>query len=59
MGLDRIDSVSEELWTEVRNTVVIKTNSKNKKCNKGKWFSEEGLKIAKKRREVKGKEEKE
>ena len=59
MGLDRIDSVSEELWTEVRNTVVIKTISKKKKCKKGKWFSEEGLKIAKKRREVKGKEEKE
>ena len=51
--------MSEELWTEVRNTVVIKTISKKKKCKKGKWFSEEGLKIAKKRREVKGKEEKE
>ena len=51
--------MSEELRTEVRNTVVIKIISKKKKCKKANWFSEEGLKIAEKRREVKGKEEKE
>ena len=54
-----IDRVSEELWTEVPNTIVIKIIFKKKKCKKAKWFSEEGLKIAEKRREVKGKEEKE
>ena len=58
-GLDLIDRVSEELWTEVPNTIVIKIIFKKKKCKKAKWFSEEGLKIAEKRREVKGKEEKE
>ena len=57
-GLDLIDRVPEELWTEVRNTVqemMIKTIPKKKKCKKAKWLSEEGLQIAKKRREVKGK----
>ena len=52
----------EELWTEVHNIVqevVIKTVSKNKKCNKAKWLSEEALQIAEKRREAKGKGEKE
>ena len=52
----------EELWTEARNTVkeaVIKTNSKKKKCKKAKCLSEEPLQIAVKRREVKGKGEKE
>ena len=51
----------EELWTEVHNIVqevVIKTVSKNKKCNKAKWLSEEALQIAEKRREAKGKGEK-
>ena len=50
------------LWTEVRNTVqeaMIKTISKKKKHKKAKWLSEEGLQIAKKRREAIGKEEKE
>ena len=50
------------LWTEVRNTVqeaMIKTISKKKKHKKAKWLSEEGLQIAEKRKEVKGKEEKE
>ena len=46
---------------EVRDTVqeaVIKTIPKKKKCKKAKWLSEEGLQIAEKRREVKGKGEK-
>ena len=52
----------EELWTEVHNIiqeVVIKTTSKKKICKKAKWLSEEALPIAEKRREVKGKAEKE
>ena len=52
----------EELWTEVHNIeqeVVIKTIPKKKKCKKAKWLSEETLEIAQKRREVKGKREKE
>ena len=54
--------MSEELWTEVHDTVqeaVIKTIPKKKKCKKTNWLSEEGLKIAVKRREAKGKGEKE
>ena len=61
-GLDLIDRVPEELWTEVRDIVqkvVIKTIPKKKKCKKVKWLSEEALQIAEKRREVKGKGEKE
>ena len=61
-GLDLIDRVPEELWTEVHNIVqeaVIKTISKKKKCKKVKWLSEEALQIAEKRREAKGKGEKE
>ena len=61
-GLDLIDRVPEELWTEVRDIVqeaVIKTNPKKEKHNKTKWFSEEALQIAEKRREAKGKGEKE
>ena len=60
-GLDLIDRVPEELWTEVRNIVqekVIKTIPKKKKCKKAKWLSEEALQIAEKRREVKSKGEK-
>ena len=52
----------EELWVEVHGTVreaVIKTIPKKKKCKKAKWLSEEGLQIAEKRREAKGKGEKE
>ena len=51
----------EELWTEVCSLVqevVIKTIPKKKKCKKAKWLSEEALQIAEKRREVKGKGEK-
>ena len=61
-GLDRIDRVPEELWMEVNDIVqeaVIKTISRKNKCKKAKWLSEEALKIAKKRREAKGKGEKE
>ena len=52
----------EELWMEVHDIVqeaMIKTVSKKKKCKKAKWLSEEALQIAEKRREVKGKGEKE
>ena len=52
----------EELWMEVPDIAqeaVIKTNSKKKKCKKVKWLSTEALQIAVKRREVKGKGEKE
>ena len=52
----------EELWTEVCDIVqnaVIKTIPKKKKCKKAKWLSEEALQIAVKRREGKGKGEKE
>ena len=48
-GLDLIDRVSEELWTEVHDIVqeaVIKTIPKKKKCKKTKWLSEEALQIA-------------
>ena len=48
----------DELWMEVRDTVQetgIETMPKKKKCKKAKWLSEEALKIAEKRREVKGK----
>ena len=52
----------EELWMEVCDIVkeaVIKTIPKKKKCKKAKWLSEETLQIAEKRREAKGKGEKE
>ena len=45
-GLDMIDRVPEELWTEVCNTVqevVIKTILKKKKCKKAKWLSKQAL----------------
>ena len=61
-GLDLIDRVPEELWTEVCDIVqeaIIKTISKKKKCKKTKWMSEEALQIAEKRRTDKGKREKE
>ena len=52
----------EELWMEVCNNVqevVTKTIPKKKKCKKTKWFSEEALQIAEKRREMKGTGERE
>ena len=60
-GLDLI-RVPEELWMEVHDIVqeaVIKTTPNKKKCKKAKWLSEEALQIPMKRREVKGKGEKE
>ena len=61
-GLDLIVRVPEELWTEVHDIVyeaAINTLPKKKKCKKAKWLSEEALQIAEKRRESKGKGEKE
>ena len=61
-GLDLIDRVSVELWTEVRDIVQkagIKTIPKKRKCKKAKWLSEEALQIAEKRKDAKGKGEKE
>ena len=61
-GLDLTDRVPQELWTQVHDIVQeagIKTIPKKKKCKKAKWWSEEALQVAEKRREVKGKREKE
>ena len=61
-GLDLIDRVPKELWTEVCDIVQetrIKTIPKKKKCKEAKWLSEEVLQMAVKRRQVKGKGEKE
>ena len=61
-GLDLINRLPDELWTEDRDIVqetVIKTSSMEKKCKIAKWLSEEALQIAVKRREVKSKGEKE
>ena len=52
-GLDLIDRVPEELWSEVHDIVqeaVIKTIPKKKKCKKAKWLSGEALQIAEKKR---------
>ena len=61
-GLDLIDRVPDELWTEVHDIVQetgIKTIPVEKKCKKTKRLPEETLQIAVKRREAKSKEEKE
>ena len=61
-GSDMIDRVPEELWMEVCDIVQearIKTIPKKKKCKKAKWLPEEALQTAMKRREAKGKGEKE
>ena len=61
-GLDLLNRVPDELWTEVCDTVQetgSKTIPKKKKCKKAKWLSEETLQIAVKRREAKSKGEKE
>ena len=60
-GLDLIDRVVDELWTEVHDIVQeirIKTIPMEKKCKKAKWLSGEALQIAVKRREAKSKGEK-
>ena len=57
-GLDLIDRVPDELWTEICDTLQetgIKTIPMEKKCKKAKWLSGEALQIAVKRREVKSK----
>ena len=61
-GLDLIDRMPDELWTEVRDTVQetgIRTIPMEKKCKKAKWLSGEALQIVVKRREEKSKGEKE
>ena len=61
-GLDLIDRVPKEVWMKICDIIQktgIKTIPKRKKCKKSKWLSEEALQIAEKRREVKGKGEKE
>ena len=61
-GLDLIDRVPDELWTEIGDIVQetgMKTIPVEKKCKKAKWLSEEALQIAVKRREAKNKGEKE
>ena len=61
-GLDLIEIVPEELWKEVCDIVQetgIKTILKEKECKKAKWLSGEALQLAEKRREAKGKGEKE
>ena len=60
-GLELIDRVPKELWTEVRDIVQetgIKTICKEKKCRKAKWLSEEALQRAEKRQDTKDKGEK-
>ena len=57
-GLDLIDRVPDELWTEVSD-ILQETIPKKKKCKKAKWLSEEALQITVKRREAKSKGEKE
>ena len=61
-GLDLIDRVPDELWTQVSDIVHktgIKTITTEKKCKKAKWLSEEALQIAVKRREEKNNGKKE
>ena len=61
-GLDLTDRMPDEIWTEVHDTAQetgIKTIPVEKKCEKAKWLSEEALKIAVKRREMKSQGEKE
>ena len=61
-GLYLIDRVPDELWMEVHDVLqeaVIKTIPKKKKCKKAKWLSDEALQIAEKRKDEKGKGEKE
>ena len=53
-GLDPIDRVHDELWTEVHDIIQetgVKTIPMEKKCKTAKWLSGEALQIAVKRRE--------
>ena len=61
-GSDLVDRVSEELWTEVHNTiqeVETETIPQKKKCKKAKWLPEDSLHVTEERKEVKGKGERE
>ena len=61
-GIDLIVKMPEKLWIDVRDIVqeaVIKTIPKKEKCKRAKWLSEEAFQIAEKRKEAKGKREKE
>ena len=61
-GLDLIDRVPDELWTEIHDIVQetgIKTIPMEQKCKRAKWLSGEALQIAVKRREAKRKGERE
>ena len=61
-GLDLVDRVPKDVWTEVQTIVqevVSKTIPKEKKCKKAKWLSGEASQITEKRREAKGKGERE
>ena len=61
-GIDLLDRVPEDLWTEVHDIIqeaVIKTIPNKKKCKKEKWLSEEVLHVIEKRRDMKDKGEKE
>ena len=52
-GIDLIDRISDELWTEVHDTVQetgIKTVPKKKKCKRATWLSEEALNSCEKKR---------
>ena len=58
-GLDPIDRLPDELWTEVHDMVQetgIRTIPKKKKCKKAKWLFEEALQIAVKKEKRKAKE---
>ena len=59
-GLDLVDRISEELWTEVCNTAqeVVTKTIKKKKCKKAKWLSEGALQIAEKKKKKKTAKEK-
>ena len=60
-GLDLVDRVPEELWLEVHDIVQegVQDQPQGKKIQEAKWLSKEALQIAEKRREAKGKGEKE
>ena len=61
-GLDLIDRVPEDLWTEAHDIIQeagIKTISKKKKCKKARWLPKAALQTAEKRKDAKGKGEKE
>ena len=58
-GLDLIECLKNHAWSNIVQRTVIKTIPKKNKCKKAKWLSKEALQIAEKRREVKGKGEKE